>query len=146
MSKVFTVLPSAFLISSVTRLGPWTKSSCDDNKVYRTGDSCEPTCYGASTICPREVIFDCLCDKGTYRTLDGKCVLDCSDDRLARTFSICGENEVIGTGDLCERSCYVNIEHCPPAHEHACICKEGFYRTLFGKCVADCSADEFFGR
>ncbi|ETN81346.1 hypothetical protein NECAME_08567 [Necator americanus] len=149
MSKVFTVLPSAFLKSSVTRLDPWTKiipAECGENKVYRTGGACEPSCYGTPRFCTMQLIIGCFCKEGFYRTIDGRCVADCSDDPWAGKFSTCGENEVIGTGDLCERSCYVNIEHCPPAHEHACICKEGFYRTLFGKCVADCSADEFFGR
>ncbi|XP_063628961.1 zonadhesin-like [Cydia splendana] len=74
---------------------------CNDNETYsKCGTACPPTCQNRGdncTVCTKQCVEDCFCNKGLVRADDGSCIKpkDCPP-------RVCGSNEAL---DPCPPTC-----------------------------------------
>ncbi|XP_048003668.1 zonadhesin-like isoform X3 [Leguminivora glycinivorella] len=103
---------------------------------------CQDTCenyHSSNRSCTYQCQSGCVCETGTVRRKDGKCVKP-----TKCTPPICRENEkYMKCGTACPLTCdnYKNPpKHCTHQCIEDCFCKDGYVRNRFGRCVkpVDC--------
>ncbi|KAK6758216.1 hypothetical protein RB195_015812 [Necator americanus] len=127
---------------------------CGPNELLTTCFGCEPTCDHMNPDCevscgnPR-----CVCEEGFARTFFGKCIekeeciyvmakdrppkIPVDSNLLSQRSSVmCGRNEVLERCFGCEPTCdFMNPDCIVTCGDPRCVCKQGFARTFFGKCI-----------
>lgn len=120
--------------------------SCNENEESICGPTCIETCDYKLEFCTKACKYGCFCKDRYVRQSNitgSPCVKREDCDTLPKIPKCCKNQEYSTCGSACPATCDdfsyplpKPMKACIALCKVGCFCKEGFYRTEKGKCVA----------